>query len=130
MWTTDCGLTPVTSQEIIYMKRLKINTCNKPGNHLSFSGQRSTLETSQDSISLTNLINTCSDQKILDFPIQRAFQKLTPLRVKFQNPQWSQNCQSPVEPKLSIPSGAKTSNYQSPSRVKTLILIGYSNIPE
>ena len=35
LWTTDYGLTPVTSQEIIYMKRLKINTWNKPGK-LSF----------------------------------------------------------------------------------------------
>ena len=50
LWTIDCGLTPVTSQEIIYMKRLKINACNKPGNHLSFSGQRSIPVTSQENI--------------------------------------------------------------------------------
>ena len=28
---TDCWLIPETRQETIYMKRLKINTCNKPG---------------------------------------------------------------------------------------------------
>ena len=48
MWTTDCGSIPETSQETIYMKRLKINTCNKPGNYLSFSGQRLIPETRQD----------------------------------------------------------------------------------
>ena len=44
--------------------------------------------------------NTCSNQRTLAIPSQRTFQKLTPLRVKFQNPQWSQNIQSPAELKL------------------------------
>ena len=36
-----------------------------------------------------------------DFPSQRVFQKLTPLKVKFQNPQWSF-----VDLSFIIPSGA------------------------
>ena len=35
LWTTDCRSIPVTSQETIYLKRLKINTWKKPGK-LSF----------------------------------------------------------------------------------------------
>ena len=80
------------------MKRLKINTCNKPGK-LSFF-LRSEINTWNQPGQLSprptfsrSQINTCSNQKI-----------------------------------LAIPSGAKTSNYQSPSRMKTLIFRSPQNI--
>ena len=40
LWAIDCRSIPVSSQESICMKSLKINTCNRPGNYLSFSGTR------------------------------------------------------------------------------------------
>ena len=46
-----------------------------------------------------------------DFPSQRAFQNSIPLRAKFQYPQWN-----------------KASNYQSPSRMKTLVLSSSQDI--
>ena len=67
--------------------------------------------------------NTCSNQKILAIPNQRTFQKLTPLRVKFQYPQRSclkLKVQSPAELKLPIPKQSEDSHSQ--------LLIEYSNI--